>query len=279
MALVEKTKEEKRQLERWSAEVFLTWYNKHNSTDYTRLKETCQKFPELSHKKNWDFVAESVSQNSWIAIDCKGIWHSQSDKEASTWRYIFETVNQRTKGKLRGNYWILSAPDLRKRIDQKYRNELIEAIYNILLIIDKQNLKSNEYVNIWPDVYKELNNWPVQHQFGIRNKLQIIKRSETNGGIRIVSFSPHQDINEEEIQSIKNLFKISNMGYVKADSQLAMAKRYGAKKTILIIDGYSDLLKDVTYIVESVDDRTLVNIDSITLVDKEFDKVHIIKNN
>lgn len=269
MSLVKKSKEDRRQSERRAAEVFLDWYNKHYSTAYTELKDTKSRFPTI-RGANWDFVAESVNQDSWIAIECERIWHGEANQEASTWRNLFEKVNQKVGDKLHGTYEVLDIPNLVERLDQKPRNELLEAICKVLLEIDNKNLACDAEVNIWPDIYKELSNWPSYY---ILKKLVLKKISEKGSEIKIRAFVPHCNIGLLEKQAISKLFSTNSQ---RVNTQLGAAKQHGAKETIWVIDGYSDLLEDVRREVETIDKKLISNIDVIALVDKSPRAAHVV---
>lgn len=277
MTLVKRSREEKKQLERWAAEVFLNWYNTNSHTQCEKLIDTIDKFPTINASKNWDFVAENANQEFWIAIECKHIAHEKANREADTWRKIFEKINLRLTNKLRGSYRVSSAPDLREILDQTHINELVEATCSRILEIDNTNIFLYETVDIWPSIYAKLNSWPKRYNFGLRQNMHLQKMREGESGIKLYALFSHCDINNDEKQGISSLFSTDNNGRIKADAQLAVAKKYGAAKTIFLIDGYLDLLTDIQNVVSSINKSLILNIDIIALVDKGLKEIRQVE--
>jgi len=258
-------------------ERFLNWYNKRQNRNYIYEKATdC--FTDLKDKLNWDFIAyERANPQEWIGIELKEL--DPLRKETSVfftfWERLCSDLPKDLPGKgIQGEFEISFPPVF--DLPQNDRQRFLEAFIQVL-IHRQSGWKVGETKDIGPEVWNKFPNWPTQRsdvdewdEWGRDRpcKLEITKVSDSGCKVR-VGTSPLVigDVIEEDKKALNAVFKLKN-GIVKPDRQLELAKKKGARKTILLLANIGvDEYNTGNSVQNCLDQGLISHIDCIYLVD------------
>lgn len=250
---------------------FLNWYNEQYKRNYIYERADTY-FPDLKDKLNWDFVAyERDNPKLWLGIEVKEL---ATTREVSRWSEFWDklclelTEDLASKG-IQGKFRIIHPPVLNLKPEErlKFRRVFVEVLTN------KQSTLKGDFVDIGPDIADEFPNWPKEKsepfdeydKWGTYRPCKLETKKISDSGCEVISpISPIRVRDGAEIHE-----KTFNEADIKhANKQLKLAKKKGARKTILLFACepfiYEDLIKDQ---VQKLDRHLISDIDYIYLVD------------
>jgi len=260
----------KEKLEQRCCSRFLEWYKQtyKKSCGYIRAEEC---FPELKGKLRWEFVVyERNRPQDWDGIEIKELPSLiELDIGLNYWRSICADLKKLIRNRITGMFMIMLPPAL--NFKQKDRRNLAVSLADILHK-KKSDMVLNEPVDIGPDLAIRINNWPVEKsdiddydRFGEwrPSELSIMKISESGCEIESSSSFYHGNVVERHKEALDQIFKP-----LKAKEQLGLAKKYGARSTILLLACKSfddeELIKQY---IHRLNQKHFSNTDYIYLVD------------
>jgi len=264
---------------------FLGWYKKRHKRSYIPQKADIY-FPDIKDSLNWDFVAyESDNPQDWIGIEVKELATMKDIPiQSEFWGDLCLELIQDLKGKgIEGKFGILP-PDfnLKSRERARFRKAFIEVLRQKSI-----NMKINETVNIGPDIADKFANWPrekIQNfneydKWGDDRPSEIQITKSANSGYELSCLTSPiigGGVPQSHQEAFNEVFKLEN-GVIKANRQLELAKKMGAKETILLLacNPFVDegLIKNW---VQNLDRHRISDIDYIYLVDI-YNKGRVVK--
>lgn len=283
ISLKEQTTEQsnKEREEQACAACFFNWYNRRYKVYYS-LRRAEEVFSQLSNITRWDFVATQHDRsNEWYAVEIKGLIRPQTKIGFVRWGEIFKGVTRELSGLLYGEFLVAETPSL--QVSKSEKSKLRKVLSDVVLQKAK-NMKKNESVNLGSEVLAQFPSWPFTphlemqpqpHIVKIPDRLLLYKTSDI-GCLVEPGASPVDVFNVTEAvkEAIGALFDHDKEGMLQANEQLGLARDYGAKKTVLLLDCH--LLwrpNAVRQIFASIDSSSMSNIDVIYLVEVSQERV------
>lgn len=261
------------QRDRQAVHVFLAWYNSTHNANYHELLLGNKVFDLRGG--DWDFIATGEPVDAWLAIEVKEIAIADSRKITALWKTVFAHVVKDVHHIPKGTYWVIHVPRLYGQIRQKYLEEAVCVALSELKT-DLEVAKPGDEIEIWAIARKRLQRWPLRNLYGETKRLTLLKKSYYGQCIRWVGGPSYlSNLEKLERHAVEELFQVRN-GRIKANTQLGIAKKHGAKETIWVIRGiveYIDYLRDS---LVGTDVELLSNIDMICLVDLGLQKVIMV---
>ena len=256
------------------AKIFLTWLGGEQDVEWTFVRAE-KAFPELANSTRWEFVARRADRNDgWIAIEVKSLVFPVGESQHGSWRKLVDDVRGKLGGRLPAKYWLAYLP--KYDFDQSQRETLVDCLKGTILDAAK-TLAEGEQKDIGPTIAARFSHWPKdtsRQPTGFDpetpqlryppHPLLLLRGSGALNSLGICMY-PIAGYWAEPIlkKALIGLFK----GKGKANAQLALAKEYGAARTVLLLDERIDNAPGFTSdIIRSLDTSHLSNIDEVYLV-------------
>jgi len=268
---------EKEYWEKKCADIFVDWLYRTTGITY-RTRKAEEKFPDLTGRDRWDFVAEQENCSDWIAIEVKEVTVPGEHIGHAFWSSVFSGVNREVKGRLKGTFSIFGHPDL--NVDLKKRNELVKAISQVILEKSTQITSSSAPIDIWPDIIKYLQN-KYSHDWasnfftnlntslipGKVSKASLYLRKHSDEGSYVgIAISSSSGTADEEQKAAVELFKPKS-GRVRPNHQLGVAKARGASSGFLLLNADDWQIEDIRRALACASHDDSCNIDAAYLID------------
>lgn len=254
------------------ARCFLEWYNQRRATQYS-LERAEEAFPELAGGTRWEFVARQTETDiNWIALEVKRLDIPGALRQFMDWDKFFRRVTWDLTGRLAGSFLGIGAPVL--KLTQKQQLRLRRAVMQLMLDV-APGIKVNENLDLGPMILNQFPNWPIipiSHHLEMQPQPHVVKNahelwlrrtSDSGCSLELAMASPHMfDVGRTPEQDVRPL-----LDQRRANEQLGVARKKGAKETILLLDCHHVWRPNVIRQALAVtDSRLLSNMSSVYLV-------------
>ena len=263
--------------EKICVERFLNWYNKQHKEIYV-CEKTKDHFHELNGKLRWDFIIyQPSSPKEWLGVELKEL---ATTREVSSWfkfwnRLCLELAEDLAGKGIHGKFRIIHPPVLNLKPEKRleFRRVFVEVVIN------KQSMLNEDFVDIGPDIADKFPNWPKQktrgraeyHMSGKDRPHELLINKNPHSRCEVTSPSS-PIVARDGVELHKKTFGEADIKH--ANKQLRLAREKGARKTILLFACYPFIEESlIKYQIQNLDRHIVSAIDSIYLVDMVGDMV------
>jgi len=257
-------------------ETFLDWYNKRWGAGlvYQRAERV---FPEIGNSTRWDFVIRGDRFLPWYATEIKRLINPETRIKLMRWNRFLRSITNRLANKLQGEFLVYGVPSL--KLERQRRTEL-KRVLTDLLLSNAASMRNDEMVNLGSQILERFSEWPstphlnmslsppIEHRVNEDSCFTLHKISDTGCSFELgFAQSGAFRLNQVVIDGLNTLF--DNGEVSQANAQLGLAKRKGAKGTILLLDyhlnsWYPNHVKEI--LANRMNSAQLSDIDSIYLI-------------